>query len=145
MLINKSKSVSSSQSCSPNSKQRHGHHKPAVATAGPQISTSSRNHPTPHALSTSHGAIEDAVQGVQKRSLLLGVAGCIAAGWLQQAVAPPQAAAAVPFLDLAAAAAAADLVPANLQPDKAPDQSKYDPSVSKRSLLKHTDEKGHIP
>lgn len=47
---------------------------------------------------------------------------------MQQAVAPPQAAAAVPFLDLAAAAAAADLVPANLQPDKAPDQSKYDPS-----------------
>lgn len=134
MLINKPKSVSSSQSGAPNNQQRHDHHKPAVAAAGPQTRTSSRIHPKPHALSpsvTAHETIEDAYQGVQKRSLLLGVAGCIAAGWLQQAGAPPQAAAAaapVPFLDLAAAAS--DLVPANLQPDKAPDQSKYDPTVS---------------
>lgn len=69
---------------------------------------------------------------VQKRSLLLGVAGFVAASWLQQfapanAAASRAAAAAAPLWDLAAAA---DLVPAVLELERSPDQSKYDPAVS---------------
>ncbi len=69
---------------------------------------------------------------LHKRSLLLGVAGFVAGTWLQQFVSPAQAvtgrAAAVPVLgDLAAAA---DLVPAVLDLERTPDQSKYDPAVS---------------
>lgn len=67
---------------------------------------------------------EQAVQ-LQKRSLLVGIAGLVAAGWLQQA-APAQAAAGLPQFDLAAAAA--DLVPAVLQLDLTPDQSQYNPA-----------------
>lgn len=72
-------------------------------------------------------AVPDSLH-LQKRSLLLGAAGFVAASWLQQFAAPAQAAApAAPLFDLAAAA---DLVPAVLDLERTPDQSKYDPAVS---------------
>lgn len=110
------------------SSKQHAHHTQA-AVAGPQkvlsTSTSTCRALNPLERAKQDNDVSDTVINVHKRSLLLGVAGFVAASWLQQA-APAQAAVA-PQFDLAALAA--DLVPAVLQLEKTPDQSQYDPAV----------------
>lgn len=71
---------------------------------------------------------QDALLASNKRSLLLGLAGCVAASWL--AVAAP-----TPALAAAEATSSSDLVPANPQLDKRPDQSQYNPAVRRRHSL----------
>jgi hypothetical protein len=129
MLKNQVRTVADS-SCRP--RQVAGHRTPA-AVAGPHT-THSTQRSSQHVVELQQVLSQQPEQlvHVQKRGLLLGFAGCLAASWLQQ-VAPAQAAqlsaAARPQFDLAAVAS--DLVPAVLQLDKSPDQSKYDPAVRK--------------
>jgi hypothetical protein len=124
--------VAPSRRSSSSSSRQNSHHTPAAA-AGPRkvISASSSSHSPVEQLQLVQSAHQQHVDAVhlQRRSLLLGVAGCVAASWLQQ-LAPVQAAAVAQF-DLAAVAA--DLVPAVLQLENSPDQSKYDPAVSRQT------------
>jgi hypothetical protein len=106
-------------------------HRTAAAVARPHT-TNSTHRNSQHVIEQQQNVLQQSTEllHVQKRGLLLGVAGCLAASWLQQ-LAPAQAAqlsGAQALFDIAAVAS--DLVPAVLQLDKSPDQSKYDPAVS---------------
>jgi hypothetical protein len=121
-----SPTASSNSVCHSTPRCRHSHHTAAACPPQKAPATSSC---VCRAAQTSHEQQHhDTI--IQKRSLLLGVAGFVAASWLQQ-LAPANAAAskaaAAPLWDLAAAA---DLVPAVLELERSPDQSKYDPAVS---------------
>ena len=113
-----------------NSCRQNAHHTPA-AVAGPQ-KCKARTATVASAQQPGHQqqqqqTLRHEPSDVSKRSVLLGIAGWIGASWLQQAGSAAQAGTAGPLLDLAAAA---DLLPAVLQLEKTPDQSKYDPAVS---------------